>query len=1531
MFRRSTLIATVVGICAALPLAVTSARGDAAAGGPIYQDTTYSFGERAADLVARMTPQQRATQLTSSQAPAIPALGIPAYGWWNEALHGVSRESTAASGNAITLQNTTSYPIDQSLGASWDPDLVYRVAREVSDEAREVVRQNKLDLDFYSPTMNMQRDPRWGRNDEAYGEDPHLVTKIVSQFVNGLEGKDQAGNLLADGNGFYKAIATIKHYAANNSEVNRRNGSANMDDRTLREYFTKAFRGITQESHVGSVMSSYNAINGVPTASSVYLMDTLLRQTFGFTGYVTSDCDAIAGITSQHHWNPPGYTRQVTGPEVLAFALSAGEDLECNAGFTGTSTYRNNELTAIGMNILTQTGIHTVNDLDVSATRLFTTRMQLGEFDPDANVPWVNAARARVPQGTWVNNNTNNAVTETPARLALAREAGTKSLVLLKNAATTRKDGSTGKLLPITVPSEGAFKVLVIGALGNNANFYLGGYSSTQGTAGQAKEVSPYNGLKAAIQAVNPAAQVDFLRGFTGTSNTAANLTAVDPAAVTAAAGYDYVVVVTGTDAGTANEDRDRTTITLPGAQGSLISQVAAVNPNTVAYMETIGPIDVTSFEPGTSAILWSSYNGMRKGEALADVLFGAYNPSGRTNGIWYQNVGQIPTITDYTIRPVGATGRTYMYYSGPLQYPFGYGLSYSDFAYSNLAVDKHAADANDTLHVTVDVTNTSGVAGSEVVELYVSTPGSDPALQRPRKRLEGFRKVALDAGQTKTVSFDLKVPDLAFYDDTAGKWSVDTGAYGIQIARSSADGDIQQQDVVNVTGSIARVPSVVTAKPTMAGDAARGITQRVLFAEGVVVSPGLTVSMNDDTLYGFVESGSSKPFPAGMTFAYSSNRPEVVTVDGSGVIRTVGNGAATVTATATYGGVSRSTTFVVRVLSYLDGITFNGRPVGGFLPDRFAYDVVVPDGVSTVPQIAATAPGGTVAVTQATAVPGTATITATGADGIVATYAVSFARSSRSDEFGDSALGPQWTVVRPSATAPVSLTATPGSLAIKPEQGDLNGATNTAKNLVLQDAPGDWTMESKLNFNVTPHVANQQGGIIAYGSDNDYLKLDWEFGTQAQLALVLEDNLSGAPVVQTLTTLPTAAILGTGNDKNVWLRMTKSGTTYTAFYSTDGTTFTQLWKTGATLSNVKVGPFAYNRNGTAADLTVLFDWFHVTSTGVAAQPAPVTTAVPEPTAVNGWYAQSPTLTLNAVDRSGWGIDRTEYRVDGGAWQTYAAPFSISGEGIHTLELHSADKGGNVEDVQSLVVKVDTLAPAISIATPVAGATYILGKTVAADYACTDGPVDTTSGVAACVGSVPDGSGIDTSTVGTHVFAVQAGDGAGNLSSAEASYVVASLLGTDALGSQANGNQGGKAEAFRTSAPYGGTIRELSVFLTAQSESERAIVGLYSADGTHPGTLLAKGVVASPQNGAWNTASLDRAVTVAAGGTYWIAVLSPEGSGAVEYLDECCGGKGNGPSETSRSVHLTELPATWRTGTVFKNDAPLSAYGVINP
>jgi hypothetical protein len=372
----------------------------------------------------------------------------------------------------------------------------------------------------------------------------------------------------------------------------------------------------------------------------------------------------------------------------------------------------------------------------------------------------------------------------------------------------------------------------------------------------------------------------------------------------------------------------------------------------------------------------------------------------------------------------------------------------------------------------------------------------------------------------------------------------------------------------------------------------------------GATIDPQLTVSMNDDTLYGYVMKGQSKPFPNGMTFSYTSDRPNVVSVDGAGGVHTLAAGVATITASATYGGVTKSTSFVVDVVSKLSAITVDGRPLTGFDMDRPSYDVIVPDSQTTVPVVAATSadPDAVVSVTQASGVPGTATITSTGADGTAYTYTLNFAHPAKSDEFNGDAPGPQWTWVRQD---PTSESESGGALTITPQAGDLNSATNTAKNLLLQPAPGDCTLESKLTFNATPHVNNQQAGIIAYQNDDEYLKLDWEFtGNQAQLVETYEDSSftpfnPTTPLVTTLASIP-ASSLPSGSNVSLWLKMVKRGNRYQTYYSTDGSTWTPVYEVGASLSNVKAGIFAYNRAGTSTDLNVAFDYVRFADSAVA-------------------------------------------------------------------------------------------------------------------------------------------------------------------------------------------------------------------------------------------------------------------------------------------------------------------------------------------
>jgi beta-glucosidase len=880
-------------------------------GTAIYLDPSYSPEERAADLVSRMTLEEKALQLNSSQAPAIPRLDVEAYGWWNEAAHGVAREQYNHDANPYILINTTSYPVDLSMGATWNQDLMYEEAVLISDEARDIFRDNKLDLNFYSPTINLSRDPRWGRNDEAFSEDPFLTAAMASQFVNGMEGKDMNGELLPESDGYLKVSTTIKHYAANNSEFDRLTGTSNMDDRTLREYYTAPFRAVIEASDPSSIMTAYNSVNELPSSANVYLLDTLARETFGFGGFFTSDCDALAIMETRQEWFPPGETRPVNELERHAYALTAGVDLNCNKGYHDEYSYGNTLPEAIASNIGTFTGVLNENDVDTAVLRLMTTRIRMGEFDDDAAVPWVTQARERLAPGTWVNSDENNAVTQTPERLAMARRAAGESIVLLKNNYVTRKDGRVAKLLPLRVPESGAFRVAVIGYYANLSPVFLGGYPSIQESAGIANEVTGYEGIKKAVQEINPNAEVDHLSGLTSEE-----LDELDEAAIDTAADYDAVIVYVGDDERHSREDVDRESVVLPGVQGALVSRVAEKNPNTIVYMETVGMVDVTAFEPKIGALLWSSQNGQRKGEGLADVLLGVVNPSGHLPFTWYRDDTQLPPITDYTIQPSEESlGRTYMYFEGEKSYPFGHGLSYTNFAVSRMRVDSRRVDANGSFKVTARVTNTGEVAGSEVIQLYVSTPCAPESLRRPQKRLRGFEKVFLKPGESKRVHFNIDVPGLAFFDESLGRRVVDNGFYRIELSKSADDADTEKQARVYVTGKIRPAVSVVTAKPIVSGDDAAGIARRVFFPQNAVIDPQLTVSLNDDRLYGYITRGESRPLPRKLRVRYVSNRPDIVHVESDGTIRTGSkSGVATVVVWARYHNSYASTSFVVYV-----------------------------------------------------------------------------------------------------------------------------------------------------------------------------------------------------------------------------------------------------------------------------------------------------------------------------------------------------------------------------------------------------------------------------------------------------------------------------------------------------------------------------------------------------------------------------------------------------------------------------------------
>ena len=635
--RVLSLILTIALCIGLLPATTMTAFADDPEPIPIYMDPSYSFAERAADLVGRMSLSQKASQVYSQNAPSLTAsqlgggalnvpatTGVASYTWWQEALHGY-----------LNVNNSNSYPQNASVGNTWNPDLYYAVATAISDEIRERApqrgvstegRQNAVNLNFYSPTVNMHRDPRWGRNEESYSEDVYLMSRMGTAFVQGMQGMDREGNLL-DPKGLRKLNATLKHYTANNSERNRLDGGAVTSLRALREYYTAPYRNIIREADVASVMTAYSTLNGDPCTWSSYLIDTLLRQTFGFSGHMTGDCDSVSTISRHNFINP--YTGKVlTIVEQFSQALAHGMDLQCNGGHgSGANTYASNMASMVEQAVETDKGRFTENQLDVSLHRLMTARMQTGEWDSDNNYTMEAAARVAEQAGSvgW----------QTPERLKLIDDVNAEAVVMLKNAVPA---GSTDKILPLAVPSSGTYHVVIVGAW--QTNMYLGLYSA--GQSDNTNRINIQQRIVSNITELNPDATFTYLTGYgNSTSSSSYTLSAEDQATIATA---DAVIVVAGTDNNYSKEDGDRTSTVFSNGQATLISNVGKLNPKTVAVMETCGPMQVTQFENDVAAILWSSYLGNRK-VGFGDVITGKVNPSGKTTDTWYQNVSDTREI----------------------------------------------------------------------------------------------------------------------------------------------------------------------------------------------------------------------------------------------------------------------------------------------------------------------------------------------------------------------------------------------------------------------------------------------------------------------------------------------------------------------------------------------------------------------------------------------------------------------------------------------------------------------------------------------------------------------------------------------------------------------------------------------------------------------------------------------------------------------------------------------------------------------
>jgi len=687
---------------------------------PDYQNPDLPFERRVADLVSRMTLEEKVSQM-QDVAPAIPRLGIPAYNWWNEALHGVARSGLA-----------TSFPQAIGLAATWDDSLIFQMATVISDEARakhhEYVRQGSREryqgLTFWSPNINLFRDPRWGRGQETYGEDPFLSGRLAVQFIRGMQGDDPK---------YLKTVSTVKHFAVHSGpEPERHTFDAVVSERDLRESYLPHFAAGIRQRHAYSLMCAYNRVLGSPACGSDLLLKDILRGEWGFSGYVVSDCGAINDIYERHKVVP-------TAAGAAALAVKTGTDLECGNVYA-------NLVNAVKQGLITEQAI------DTAVQRLFLARFKLGMFDPPERVRW-----ARIPISGL----------DQPAHRALARQVARESIVLLKNA---------GGVLPLR---KDIGTIAVIGPNCDDRRVLLGNYEGAP-----ADSITPLRGIR---EAVSRGTRVLYARGsdwvVLGDSGLAE--------AVRAAEQADAVVLCLGLTAQLEGEEMpveiagfrggDRTSIDLPAAQERLLERIVAVGKPTVLVLMSGSAVAVNWAQEHLPAIIEAWYGGQAAGSALADVLFGDYNPGGRLPVTFYKSVNDLPPFDDYRM-----AGRTYRFFKGTPLYPFGYGLSYTTFAYKNLRTSTGTLGAPDTVIVRVDVTNTGRRTGDEVAQLYVRHLGS--RVERPNEDLRGYRRVTLKPAETRTVSFSLPASSLAYWNSDLHRWVVEQEPVELAVGASSAD-----------------------------------------------------------------------------------------------------------------------------------------------------------------------------------------------------------------------------------------------------------------------------------------------------------------------------------------------------------------------------------------------------------------------------------------------------------------------------------------------------------------------------------------------------------------------------------------------------------------------------------------------------------------------------------------------------------------------------------------------------------------------
>jgi beta-glucosidase len=834
---------------------------------PAYLDTSLTPEQRAADLVHRLTLEEKASQLVN-HSRAIPRLNIPAYDWWSEALHGVA------------VQGVTEFPEPIGLAATFDTPLIHSMATVIGTEGRIIHQQAARSggplffhgLDFWAPNINIFRDPRWGRGQETYGEDPFLTGRMAVAFVTGMQGDDP---------NHYRVIATPKHFVVHSGpEPTRHMEDVDVSKHDELDTYLPAFRAAITEGHAGSIMCAYNAINGQPACANEFTLMDQLRNKWGFKGYVVSDCGAVVDIFEGHHYRP-------TQPQASAISLIRGMDNECIT--SGDDVKGDNDyhpyIDAMQQGYLPESAV------DRALIRLYTARIKMGMFDPPDMDPYGKIDEKELAS---------------PENRALARKVAEESMVLLKN------DG----VLPLKPEVK---SIAVVGPLADQTRVLLGNYNGTPD-----KIVSFMDGLKAEfpnakityvpgtqflnqsgdpmpaglfttpdgkpglkadygqgfrrgaqptpitsrVEArvdlsadsmpaeakdkrplmvqwsgfINPTETGDYLIGIKadgfamvtvdekrvaqqfgngsrmgnvhlekghkvavhvtygfgamgGTGTPSASLiwakvvNGASPEAVEAARKADVVIAVVGITSELEGEEMpvnqpgflggDRTSIDLPEPEEQLVQGVASAGKPLVVVLMNGSALAVNWEKEHANAIVESWYSGEEGGTAIAETLSGKNNPAGRLPVTFYTGVDQLPHFENYSME-----NRTYRYFNGKPLFPFGYGLSYTKFSYSDLKLPSEPIRPGDSLDAEVTVTNTGSVAGDEVAELYLKFPKVDGA---PRIALRGFSRVHLEPGASTQVKFSLKPRDLSMVT-AVGQPIVAAGAYTVTIGGGQPD-----------------------------------------------------------------------------------------------------------------------------------------------------------------------------------------------------------------------------------------------------------------------------------------------------------------------------------------------------------------------------------------------------------------------------------------------------------------------------------------------------------------------------------------------------------------------------------------------------------------------------------------------------------------------------------------------------------------------------------------------------------------------